>query len=192
MPSPTLIIAAVVVVAILIGLALWYSSQRRSERLRERFGPEYQRTVAETGDTRRAEKELAARQERVARLEIRRLPPEERARFGQEWRNVQARFVDDPPGAVTEADALVGRVMQARGYPVGEFDQRAADVSVDHPTVVEHYRAAHDIALRQERGQASTEDLRQAMVDYRALFSDLLDEAPATEKGADATLRAAS
>lgn len=191
MPTTTLIIVAVVIVAVLIVAAVWYSSQRRSDQLRERFGPEYKRAVAETGDRRRAEEELEARQKRVSQLEIRDLRPDEQRRFSEEWRAVQARFVDDPPTAVRDADGLVGRLMQSRGYPVGDFEQRAADVSVDHPGVVEHYRAAHAVALRQEQGQASTEDLRQAMVDYRALFAELLGE-PQAGSAADRELRAAS
>lgn len=191
MPTTTLIIVAVVIIAVLVVAGLWYSGQRRSRDLREQFGPEYKRAVAETGDRGRAEQELAARQKRVSQLEIRDLQPDEQRRFSEEWRAVQAHFVDDPAAAVRDADGLVGRVMQARGYPVGDFDQRAADVSVDHPAVVEHYRAAHDVALRQEQGQASTEDLRQAMVDYRSLFADLLGE-PQAGNPADRELRAAS
>ena len=187
MSSSAFIVAAVVIVAILIVAALWVSTRQRSqkrqrsEKLRERFGPEYERTVAEKGDTGRAEGELTARQKRVSQLDIRPLTADEGRSFNDEWRAVQARFVDDPSTAVRDADALVGRVMEARGYPVGDFEQRSADVSVDHPTVVEHYRAAHDIALRHAQGQASTEDLRQAMVNYHALFIELLGEPPAVE-----------
>jgi FtsZ-interacting cell division protein ZipA len=192
MPDPTLIIVAVVIIAILIAAVWWYSMRQRSEKLRERFGPEYERTVAEKGDTRRAENELTARQKRVSQLDIRLLAADERRRFNDEWRAVQARFVDDPSTAVRDADALVGRVMEARGYPVGDFEQRSADVSVDHPTVLEHYRAAHEIALRHAQGQASTEDLRQAMVNYRALFAELLEEPRTVETRPDTAGRAAS
>ena len=172
----TLIIVAVVIIAILIVAVWWYSMRQRSAKLQEKFGSEYERTVAEKGDTRKAEDELTDRQKRVSKLEIRPLAADERRRFNDEWRAVQARFVDDPSAAVRDADTLVGRVMEARGYPVGDFEQRAADVSVDHPSVLEHYRAAHAVALRHAQGQASTEDLRQAMVNYRALFAELLEE----------------
>jgi FtsZ-interacting cell division protein ZipA len=172
----TLIIVAVVIIAILIAAVWWYSMRQRSAKLQEKFGSEYERTVAEKGDTRKAEDELTDRQKRVSKLEIRPLAADERRRFNDEWRAVQARFVDDPSAAVRDADTLVGRVMEARGYPVGDFEQRAADVSVDHPSVLEHYRAAHAVALRHAQGQASTEDLRQAMVNYRALFDELLEE----------------
>ena len=192
MPDATLIIVSVVIIAILIAAVWWYSMRQRSEKLRERFGPEYERTVAEKGDTRRAENELTARQKRVSQLDIRPLAADERRRFNDEWRAVQARFVDDPSTAVRDADALVGRVMEARGYPVGDFEQRSADVSVDHPTVLEHYRAAHEIALRHDQGQASTEDLRQAMVNYRALFAELLEEPRTVETRPDTAGRAAS
>jgi FtsZ-interacting cell division protein ZipA len=174
----TLIIVAVVIIAILLVAVWWYSTRQRSAKLQEKFGSEYERTVAEKGDTRKAEAELADRQKRVSKFEIRPLAADERRRFNDEWRAVQARFVDDPSAAVRDADTLVGRVMEARGYPVGDFEQRAADVSVDHPAVVEHYREAHAIALRHAQGQASTEDLRQAMVHYRALCAELLEEPP--------------
>jgi FtsZ-interacting cell division protein ZipA len=174
----TLIIVAVVIIAILIVAVWWYSMRQRSAKLQEKFGSEYERTVAEKGDTRKAEDELTDRQKRVSKLEIRPLAADERRRFNDEWLAVQARFVDDPSTAVRDADTLVGRVMEARGYPVGDFEQRAADVSVDHPTVLEHYRAAHAVALRHAQGQASTEDLRQAMVNYRALCAELLEEPP--------------
>jgi len=174
----TLIIVAVVIIVILVAAVWWYSMRQRSAKLQEKFGSEYERTVAEKGDTRKAEDELRDRQKRVSKLEMRPLAADERRRFNDEWRAVQARFVDDPSAAVRDADTLVGRVMEARGYPVGDFEQRAADVSVDHPSVLEHYRAAHAVALRHAQGQASTEDLRQAMVHYRALCAELLEEPP--------------
>ena len=192
MPDATLIIVAVVIIAILIAAVWWYSMRQRSAKLQEKFGPEYERTVAEKGDTRKAEDELTDRQKRVSKLEIKPLAADERRRFNDEWRAVQARFVDEPSAAVRDADTLVGRVMEARGYPVGDFEQRAADVSVDHPTVLEHYRAAHAVALRHAQGQASTEDLRQAMVNYRALFDELLDEQQTVETRPDTSPRAAS
>jgi hypothetical protein len=131
--------------------------------------------VKSTGNVMRAEAALAEREKRVERLHIRPLSADEAARFGEAWRAIQARFVDDPRGAVTDADKVVGEVMHARGYPLGDFEQRVADISVDHPDVVMNYRAAREIADRHARGQASTEDLRQAMVHYRALFRDLLE-----------------
>ena len=173
------IVVAVIIVAALVVGALFWSRRRRSEHLRDRFGPEYDRAVDSTGDRARAEAELAQREKRVEKLDIRPLEPDERRGFASRWKDVQARFVDDPPRAVAFADVLVGDVMKARGYPVTDFDQRAGDLSVDHPIVVEHYHKAHDIALRQERGEASTEDLRQAMIHYRALFDNLVGaEAP--------------
>jgi hypothetical protein len=149
--------------------------QRRTEELRKRFGPEYDRVINERGDARQAESELAARQKRVDRLDIQPIELAERERFIEAWRATQARFVDAPAEAIKDADRLVSEVMQARGYPVGDFEQRAADVSVDHPIVVENYRAARAIALANERGESGTEELRQAIVHYRALFEDLLE-----------------
>lgn len=172
-------IAVIVIVAALViaaaGMAMyWRSQQQKSRDLQRSFGPEYERTLRDTGSRRRAESELAQRRQRVEALQIRPLSREDRDRFSESWMSTQAQFVDDPEGAVRGADRLVGEVMQTRGYPVGEFDQRAADVSVDHPDVVDNYRRAHEIAQAQERGEASTEDLRQAMVYYRELFNDLL------------------
>lgn len=172
-------LVAVVVVMAVAGYFVWM--RKRTEQLRERFGPEYDRTVHEAGDVRKAEASLAARAKRVERLHIRALTPDEAARFSDSWNRVQSRFVDDPGGAITEADKLVGEVMTARGYPVGEFDQRVEDISVDHPDVVMNYRAARDIALHHSQGHADTEDLRQAMVHYRALFKDLLAGAEVPE-----------
>ena len=167
------LVAAVVVV---VGLLAWtFMRQKRSLALKERFGPEYDHELRERGRG-RAEAELDRRARRVERLSIRPLPPGDRDRYAELWRNEQARFVDDPKSAVHEADHLVEEVMRRRGYPVGEFDQRAADISVDHPLVVENYRAAHDIAARLDRGNVATEDLRQAMIHYRTLFEDLLED----------------
>lgn len=173
----TMLIVAIVIAVVVIAFIAWaVVRQRRSQELRERFGPEYGRAVGESGDTRKAEAVLGDRVKRVERLHIRPLSPEEHARFTREWKTVQARFVDDPPGAVGAADRLVGQLMGTRGYPMGEFEQRAADVSVDHPLVVEHYREAHGIVTRQ--GKLSTEDLREALVHYRALFDELLETEP--------------
>jgi hypothetical protein len=166
----------VLIALVLIGVIVWITMNRmRSQRLRQRFGPEYDRTVREEGNLRKAEAALEARARRVAKLHIRPLNAADADRFDSAWRGVQARFVDDPRGAVTEADRLVGELMAARGYPVGEFEQRVADISVDHPDVVVNYRAAREIAVRHSEGKADTEDLRQAMVHYRALFRDLLE-----------------
>jgi hypothetical protein len=173
METTTLILLALLVVAVVIA-AILLIGRYRSRRLQETFGPEYERTVRETDDRRRAEAELEARKRRVEDFDIREIPADEAARYASAWKAVQARFVDDPPGAVGEADRLVGEAMAARGYPVGDFEQRAADLSVGHASVVEHYREAHALAGRQAAGQADTEDLRRAMVHYRALFSDLL------------------
>ncbi len=158
------------------GVLVWFLQRQRSLRLRERFGPEYERTRAEIGDVRRTEAVLAAREKRVDKFHIRPIDPAEAARFAEVWRHVQTLFVDDPKGAIIEADHLVNDVMTARGYPVADFDQRTADVSVHHPAVVDHYRAARAIAVRNDAGQASTEDLRQAVIHYRALFEDVLEE----------------
>jgi hypothetical protein len=185
-----LLIAAIVVV----GAIAWSAYQRRrSSRLQERFGPEYDRTVQAAEKKSDAEAELEERQARVEALDIRPLGEPDRARFGERWRVAQASFVDDPEGAVEEADALIGETMRARGYPVGDFEQRAADVSVHHPQVVDHYRTAHAIANRRRAGRADTEQLRQAMVHYRALFSELLEasaETPAAETPAPAATAA--
>jgi hypothetical protein len=171
-----LMIIVVVIAVLVIAIAAYLAMRkRRSLRLRERFGPEYDRVVRHEGDVRQGEGVLEFREKRRQRFELRTLSPVDRSSFEQRWDEVQARFVDDPNGAVTVADSLVMEVMQARGYPVGDFEQRAADVSVDHPLVVENYRSAHDIALRHNRGQASTEDLRKAMVHYRTLFQELLE-----------------
>jgi hypothetical protein len=176
----TMLFAVIVVVAlVVIGSAAWWVLRaRRHAHLRQRFGPEYDRALHDVGDVRRAEATLAAREQRVARLQLRRLAPEEANRFAEVWRHVQELFVEDPGGAISEADRLVGEVMTARGYPVTDFDQRIADISVDHAGVVEHYRAARVIAERHQRGEATTEDLRQAVVHYRSLFDELLDQKP--------------
>jgi hypothetical protein len=165
-------LVAVVIAMAVAGWFVWM--RRRSEQLRERFGPEYERTVHEVGDVRKAEASLAARAKRVEAFHIRPLSPDEADRYSAAWQRVQSQFVDDPGRAITDADKLVGEVMTARGYPVGEFDQRVEDISVDHPDVVMNYRAAREIALQHGQGRANTEDLRQAMVHYRALFRDLL------------------
>ncbi len=173
-----MVVIAVIVIAVIVvaAIAFMASRKRRSRQLRERFGPEYDRVVRQEGDPRKAEGVLEFRQKRREKFQIRPLSAADRSSFAVRWNEVQARFVDDPRGAVTVADSLVTDVMQQRGYPIGEFDQRAADLSVDYPLIVDNYRAAHDIALRHNAGKASTEDLRQAMVHYRALFQELLEE----------------
>ena len=177
MDTTQIIIIAIIVIAALAVIAWLFTAHRRREHLRMRFGPEYHRTVGTSGSARKAEAVLEEREKRVSRYEIRPLTSDERARFGNEWRRVQAMFVDDPSKAVGEADALVNQVMSARGYPMADFDRRAEDLSVDHAQVVHHYRAAREIAARHGRERVSTEDLRQALVHYRALFGDLLEEA---------------
>lgn len=176
--DPKWVIVAVVAAVVAVGILWMAMRKRRTEALKERFGPEYDRTLREHGN--RAETVLAEREKRVERFPIRELAADERERFITEWRTVQTRFVDDPNGAVADADDLVSRLMQTRGYPMSNFDQRAADLSVDHPRVVENYRAAHEIALRHRRGEATTEDLRQAVIYYRSLFDDLLQ--PRTDR----------
>lgn len=173
MSTTALLLLVLIVAVVAVGVIL-FVQRRRSDALRQRFGPEYQHTVKKFGDERKAEAELAAREKRVRKLSLRELSPEQRTRFTEAWRQAQARFVDEPAEAAGDADVLVKELMQARGYPVGDFEQRAADVSVDHPQVVSNYRAAREIALRNSEGKATTEDIRQAMVHYRALFDELL------------------
>jgi hypothetical protein len=169
-------VIVVVVAAAVLAVVGWTAyRKRRSERLEKRFGPEYERTLAERGARRDAEAELVEREKRREKLEIRPLEPVARDRYADSWRSVQSRFVDEPGPAVREADALVTAVMHERGYPMDNFEQRAADISVDYPDVVENYRAARRISLANERDEANTEDLRQAMVHYRALFEELLE-----------------
>ena len=171
-----IVAAAIILVAVAIVAATLISRRRQSGRLQSRFGPEYARAVEASGDRGHAEAELQQRAKRVAGFDIRPLPAADRNRYFDSWSKVQAQFVDNPKDAVVRADELVGQVMEARGYPVTDFDQRSADLSVDHPQVVQNYRAAHDIALAQERGEASTEDLRQAMIHYRSLFDELVGQ----------------
>jgi FtsZ-interacting cell division protein ZipA len=167
------IVIAVAVVVVVVAL-LWAAAQRRRGRqLKDRFGPEYDRTVEEKGK-RQAYADLETREKRREELEIRPLPDHKRESYAKSWREIQTRFVNDPQEAVNAADTLVTTVMQDRGYPMEGFEQRAEDVSVDHPEVVSNYRTAHAIAASSQRGQATTEDLRQATVHYRALFEELL------------------
>jgi hypothetical protein len=174
--TQTWIILAGVVVLALIAVAAWvFYQKKQSHRLQQRFGSEYGRTVDELGSQTKAESELKAREKRVERLNIVSLAPSEAARFSQAWEVLQGLFVDNPKGVVVQADQLVREVMLRRGYPMGDFERRAADISVDHPAVVDNYRVAQAIAVRDERGEADTEELRKAVVHYRALFNELLE-----------------
>jgi hypothetical protein len=170
-----LIAAIVVVIAVALAAAIWVSRRKRTERLKERFGPEYERTVVEAGEQKTAEKELTARERKRDKLDIVPLTPAALDGYAGRWRTVQTAFVDSPSSAVGDADRLVTEVMRERGYPVDDFDRRAADISVDHPTVVENYRAAHAIHLSHQTGDVGTEEQRQAFVHYRALFETLLN-----------------
>jgi hypothetical protein len=175
--NPIQIALAVAVILAVVALAWMYLHKRRrttTAELRQRFGPEYELAVGEHGSERRAEAQLEAREKRVEKLTVRDLDPVERAHFSDRWKALQSRFVDDPKGAVTEADALVSLLMQTRGYPVADFHQRAADISVDHPRVVANYRSGHEIALRLGNSEATTEDLRTAMIHYRSLVDELV------------------
>src|SRR6478672_9192367 len=169
------VLIAIVVIGLIVGVWLIMKT-RRTKELQSRFGPEYQRAVRAEGNTSAAEKVLHQREQRVARLKIVPLDEEQRRRFADKWEREQAHFVDQPREAVEAADRLVAEVMRARGYPVSDFEQRVADVSVDHPVVVENYRIAHDIAVRDSKEPVSTEELRNAMLHYRALFADLLHD----------------
>jgi hypothetical protein len=173
--SWVVIAAAVIVVALAVVLAASAMRRRRTERLKKHFGPEYERALGEAGDQRAAEQELVARERKRQKLDIVTLTPESRAKHAEHWRTVQTAFVDDPSSAVGDADRLVTQVMRERGYPIDDFEQRAADISVDHPNVVQHYRAAHTLHLAQEQGDIGTEAQREAFVHYRALFDKLLE-----------------
>lgn len=176
MTNTEILLVLVVLVLAAVAFALWSRARRRAA-IKSRFGPEYARTVEAVGDEHKAEAVLAEREKRVAKYTIKPLPADLRNHFVATWRDVQAKFVDDPKYAVTRADDLLGEVMSARGYPVkDDFDRRAEDLSVDHPEVVQNYRSAHAIAMRHSRGEATTEDLRTAMIHYRALFDDLVNE----------------
>ena len=169
------IILAAVVALGLVAIGAWFYRRKQSHNLQERFGPEYGRTLNELGGRTKGESELKAREKRVERLEILPLAPPEAARFSEAWRALQSRFIDNPKGVVVEAEQLVRELMEKRGYPMGDFERRAGDISVDHPDVVANYRSAQAIALRDQRGSADTEELRKAVVHYRALFDELLE-----------------
>ena len=185
------IIAAIVIVVALIAWAA--TRKRRTDELRERFGPEYDRALSRDGGRKEGESELRERVERHDALNIQPLSPDVASRYRQEWRDVQARFVDAPDESLHRADGLITEVMQRRGYPMSDFEQRSADLSVDHAQTVQDYRAAHAVSVQASRGEASTEDQRQAMVHYRALFDDMVGAGSETNgvatNGADTTER---
>ena len=179
MPSWVWVLIAIGIVVVLALVAWSAFRARKRKRLQQSFGPEYDRTVADAPSRREAESELTERQKRRDELDIRALDPASRDRYASRWHNTQAKFVDEPQEAVGEADTLIQEVMRERGYPVKDFEQRASDLSVDHPEVMSNYRAAHGISVANEHGKASTEDLRTAMQHYRALFDELLETEPA-------------
>jgi hypothetical protein len=184
--SPEYITVAIVLVVLIVGSAWLYVHKRRTMTagLRQRFGTEYERTVQNQGSERKGQAKLLDREKRMEKLTIRELGPAEREHFLEQWKSVQSRFVDSPTGAVAEADDLVSSIMQRRGYPGSDFEQRAADISVGHPRVTENYRAAHAIALRLAKSETSTEELRNAMVHYRFLFDELVQLRPVDAKDA--------
>jgi hypothetical protein len=174
--TTVVIILGVILLGVVAVVLTFFLKKHKTERLRTRFGPEYARALEESGNRSKGEARLEEREKRVEGFAIRPLTASDRERYVASWRKVQLEFVDDPKNSVSHADQLFGEVMLTRGYSVSEFEQRAADISVDHPRVVENYRAAHEIAVRHATGQASTEDLRQAMIHYRTLFDELVGE----------------
>ncbi len=178
MDETAVVILVIVAVVVVLALVAWFLNRQRRRSLQDRFGPEYDRTIEDAENRRVAEQELRERERRRDELDIVPLDDAARARYAEAWQGVQQRFVDAPTESVAEADVLVMQVMRERGYPVDDFDRRAADVSVDHPDVVEHYRSAHDVAARSRVEACDTEDLREAVVHYRALFSALLEDRP--------------
>ncbi len=175
MDTRILIAIFVAVVALFIVAAVIITRQRKSKHLKEQFGPEYDRAVEQHGNARHAEAVLIDREKRVEKFALRPLTPSDRERYAEDWAAIQRRFVDDPSNAVTQADTLVNTVLAARGYPIGDFEQRAADISVNYPTLVQNYRSAREVMARHNQSQTSTEDLRLAMVNFRSLFDELLD-----------------
>jgi hypothetical protein len=187
MDQRTEVVFITIAITLLVGIMTWlFFRYRRSHELRERFGPEYDRVVHREGNVRRGEGVLEFREKKREALHIHPLPSASRLEFSDRWNAVQAQFVDDPGGSVARADSLVNQLMEARGYPIGEFEDRADIISVDHPHVVENYRAAHAIALSRTRGETSTEALRKAMVHYRSLFDELLHDTYVERKEARA------
>ncbi|MEU1604996.1 hypothetical protein [Micromonospora matsumotoense] len=183
--SPTQIVLLVLVVLVVAALVAVAVVANRRRALRSRFGPEYDRVVAEQDSRGAAERELRERERRHAELELTPLSPQDRARYAAAWEELQVRFVDSPAETVGDADELVSRLIADRGYPTGEFTEQVAHLSVEHARTLTHYREAHEIRLRNERGEAGTEDLRQAVVHYRALFADLLGEEPVGHRPAE-------
>ena len=181
MDTRILILIIIAAAALLIVFGILIFRQRTSKHLKQQFGPEYDRAVALHGDARRAEAVLITREKRVEKFALRPLPPSDRQRYAEDWAAIQRRFVDDPSNAVNQADSLVNTVMFARGYPLGEAEERAADISVNYSSLVENYRAARAVMLRHSQSQASTEDLRLAMVNFRSLFDELL-ESPTAQR----------
>jgi len=187
MDQRTEVVFITIAIALLVGIMTWlYFRYRRSKELQERFGPEYDRVVRKEGNVKRGEGVLEFREKKREALTIHPLPSASRLEFSDRWNSVQAEFVDDPGGSVAKADSLVNQLMEARGYPMAEFEERADIISVDHPHVVENYRAAHTIALGRTRGQTTTEALRKAMVHYRSLFDELLHDTYVERKEAHA------
>jgi FtsZ-interacting cell division protein ZipA len=182
----TILVAVILAVVVIAVIGFIVARKRRSQRLRDRFGPEYDRVLNKEGEVRRAEGVLEMRAQRREKFKLHPLSAANRSDFAERWRVVQSQFVDDPKGSVSRADQLVIELMASRGYPMADFEQRVADISVDHPVVVQNYRAAHEIAPRHNRGQASTEDMRKAMVHYRSLFEELLTDSLPERKEARA------
>jgi hypothetical protein len=176
--SPTIIIIAVVVIVVIMGaiMAPMFARRNRSQKFQNKYGPEYDRTVQAAGNEKKAQAELTDRQKHMDTLNIRPLSVSERERYQAEWTAIQAKFVDQPGQATVEADHLIMEVMKVRAYPVSDFDQRAADISVNYPALVSNYRAAREIAIKNEQHSANTEELRQALIYYRSLFDELLKE----------------
>jgi hypothetical protein len=185
--SPILTIVLIIVALVIIAAIVYGVQAGRRKKLQSTFGPEYDRVVADTGNRTEAEKELREREKRHAELELKALSPESQARYSAAWEEVQIQFVDNPSEAVGTADELVTRLISERGYPTGEYDDRLADLSVEHASTLQHYRDAHEISQRNTSGTASTEDLRQALVHYRALFADLLGTDPVSTTPATGT-----
>lgn len=181
--SPTATVILIIVILVVLAAVFYGIRVMRRKQLQNTFGPEYDRVVADSGNRTEAEKELREREKRHASLELKPLSPEARATYSANWEEVQIQFVDDPTRAVTAADDLVTRLITERGYPTGEYDDRLADLSVEHARTLEHYRKAHEISNRNTAGEANTEDLRQALVHYRALFADLLGTDPVPSTG---------
>lgn len=178
-----LLLVVVVLLVLVAAIAYLVVTRQRTKALQTRFGPEYDRTVEAAGGRGRAESVLAEREKRVEQLQIHPLSPDEATRYGSQWKEVQARFVDDPSGSIEDADQLVSEVMSARGYPMADFEQRAADISVRHAQLVEHYRAAHDIAQSHRQRPVDTEKLREAFLHYRELFASLLEVEEPQDRG---------